>query len=249
MNSKIGIFDSGIGGVTVLKECVKLCPNFEYFYYSDSIHNPYGDRSKDVIISYCDTIVRSFVDKGCKIIIIACNTASAMAVEYLRDHYIDIHFIAIEPAIKLAYDANSNGTLIMATRGTLDSDKFKKLYNKYHHDRYYLISCVGLANLIESNNIGAIDAYLENNLSIYKGIVSNVVLGCTHYPLIKKQIRQVLGNVMFYDGSVGVARRLQSIIQNCGYFGNDCGGVFFYDSTGNVEKEKRFYQIMEESYE
>ena len=245
MNTKIGMFDSGIGGVTVLKECIKRNPNFEYLYYSDSVHNPYGDRSKEVIIGYCEKIVKSFIHQGCKIIIIACNTASAMAVEYLRDKYTDIHFIAIEPAIKLAYDTNQNGTLVMATKGTMDSQKFHELFDKYHHDGYYLISCVGLANLIENGNDDKIRNYLYDNLSIYKDRVSNVVLGCTHYPLVKNEIREVLGDVDFFDGAIGVSKQLSRIIQENGYIGSHKGSVSFFDSTGDVEKRKRFYQILE----
>lgn len=142
MNTKIGVLDSGIGGVTVLKECMKIVPQFEYLYYSDSIHNPYGDQSQEVVIGYCDKIVRQLIDKGCYIIIIACNTASAMAVDYLREKFSNIYFIAIEPAIKLAYDMSCDGTLIMATKGTMDSERFHLLYDKYHHDNFYLLSCV-----------------------------------------------------------------------------------------------------------
>ena len=246
MITKIGIFDSGIGGVTVLKECIHLNPGFEYLYYSDSIHNPYGDQSKDTVIDYCVKIVDLLIYKGCKIIIIACNTASAMAVQYLRDHYSSIHFIAIEPAIKLAYDTNQKGTLVMATKGTMDSEKFHDLYEKYHRDGYYLISCVGLANLIESNRKEEIAQYLRDNLSFYKDKVSNVVLGCTHYPLIKKQIREVLGDVEFYDGAFGVAKQLKRIILEFGYIGDQSFSISFKDSTGDVEKEKRFYEILEE---
>ncbi len=249
MNTKIGVIDSGIGGVTVLKECLKVVPNFEYIYYSDSIHNPYGDQSQDVVIGYCDTIVSQLIDKGCKIIIIACNTASAMAVEYLRNKYKDIYFIAIEPAIKLAYDMGHGGTLIMATKGTMDSDRFHTLYDKYHHDNYYLLSCVGLANLIESDNYDRVMDYLVQHLSQYKGKVSNVVLGCTHYPLIKKEICKVLGNVTFYDGAIGVSKQLKRTIDE-NYFvsSNDCK-VIFMDSMNSEEKKSRFYQILEGVYE
>ena len=226
------MFDSGIGGVTVLKECIKNNPNFEYFYYSDSKHNPYGDRNQDIIIGYCDKIVNILINSGCRIIIIACNTASA---------------IAIEPAIKLAYDMSNDGTLIMATKGTMDSERFQQLYDKYHHDNFYLLSCVGLANLIETDNVDEIRKYLRDELAIYKGRVSNIVLGCTHYPLVKKYIREVLGDVTFYDGSFGVAKRLNQIIINNNFIG-DGEGILFKDSTNNIEKKERFFKILESDY-
>lgn len=244
MYTKIGVFDSGIGGVTVLKECINLVPDFEYLYYSDSLHNPYGDKSTDEVKKFAKNIVDELISNGCKIIIIACNTASAIAVEYLRESYSDIQFIAIEPAVKLAYDCSHDGTLIMATKGTMDSEKFKNLYDKYHHDNFYLLSCVGLANLIENGNREKILKYLRDNLSFYAGKVSNVVLGCTHYPLIKREIIDVLGDVTFYDGSYGVAKQLSRIIDNYGYIGSK-NKVLFKDSTGDVEKVKRFYQILE----
>ncbi len=248
MKTNIGIFDSGIGGVTVLKECIKLNPNFNYYYYSDSINNPYGDKSQDEVIKMCEKIVKNFINKSCYIIIIACNTASAMAVSYLREKYKDIHFIAIEPAIKMVYDTSIDGTLIMATKGTLDSEKFNLLYDKYHHENFYLYSCVGLANLIEKGNYKEIVEYLNDNISKYKGKVSNVVLGCTHYPLIKSEIRDVLGNVTFYDGSNGIARRLRNIIEENNFIGRG-KNISFIDSSNNLDKEIRFYRVLEEKNE
>ena len=194
--TKIGFFDSGIGGVTVLRECLRLNPNFEYFYYSDSIHNPYGDKSQNEILSIIDSIVVQLIQKGCFIIVIACNTASAIGVSYLREKYPDIIFIAIEPAIKLAYSNNcGSGTLIMATKGTMESEKFHSLYELYHCLDFYLLPCVGLANLIEHGDMKTLHQYLVKYLSSYKGRVSSVVLGCTHYPIIKDEIQEILGNV------------------------------------------------------
>ena len=240
---KIGVFDSGIGGVTVLNECIRLNPNYEYLYYSDSLHNPYGDKNKDEVISYCEVIVKYFIKKGCKIIIIACNTASAISVKYLRDKYRNIYFIAIEPAIKLAYNNSCDGTLILATKGTIDSDKFKVLYDKYHHDNFYLYSCVGLANLIEDGDRDKIYNYIKDNLAIYDGKVSNIVLGCTHYPLIKDIISMVIHDVTFYDGGIGVAKHLDNYLKNNNYSGDE-KIIIFKDSTGDVEKENRFYELL-----
>lgn len=247
-STKIGFFDSGIGGVTVLKECVKQVPNFEYIYYSDSLNNPYGDKSKEEVLEIASNIVNYLIDKGCNIIVIACNTASAICVEYLRRNYPDIWFVAIEPAVKCAYDNLEDNTLIMATRGTMDSEKFHTLYDKYHRNNFYLKSCVGLANLIESGNSDEIKKYLVDNISEYKNKVNSVVLGCTHYPLIKDEIREVLGNVTFYDGSVGVAKRLKKIIDSNNFIGNGKGDILFVDSSNNSYKEKRFKNLLDKYY-
>lgn len=247
--TKIGFFDSGIGGVTVLRECLKLKPNFQYLYYSDSIHNPYGDKSEEEVISIVSSVVSYLIDQGCYIIVIACNTASAICVSYLREKYPHIYFIAIEPAVKLAYTSNSlGGTLVMATKGTMDSEKFHILYEKYHRDNFYLLSCVGLANLIEHGDVEAIRLYLEENLSIYRGKVSSVVLGCTHYPIIKDEIRKVLGSVTFYDGAKGVALQLSNVIDNNNFKETGIRNVSFLDSSGDIRKEKRFKKLLEESY-
>lgn len=249
-NTNIGFLDSGIGGVTVLRECIKLLPNFKYVYYSDSINNPYGDKSKDEIINIVNDIVVKLIDMECYVIVIACNTASCICVDYLRDKYKNISFIAIEPAIKLACDNEKNtNTLIMATKGTIDSDRFHALYDKYNNDNFYLLSCVGLANLIENGKKIELEKYLVDSLSYYKDKVSSIVLGCTHYPLIKDEIRKVLGNVSFYDGSFGVAKQLKRIIIEKEYKNLDEKKILFLDSSCDIIKEKRFFDILEDNYE
>ena len=198
--NKIGVFDSGIGGVTVLKEIIKLLPNEDYFYFSDSKNNPYGDKSDDEIKEICDNNTKYLLSKNCKAIVVACNTASAKAIDYLREKYKDTLFIAIEPAYKMVYDyAYEKPTLVMATKATIESERFNLLLKKYDNHKTYLLPCVGLANLIEEGNHEEIISYLQNNLSEYKGIVQNVVLGCTHYPLIQNEIKSVLGEVEFFN--------------------------------------------------
>lgn len=243
MHTKIGVFDSGIGGATVLKECLKLCPDFEYIYYSDSKNNPYGDKRKEEVLNISSKICDYLINEGCKVIIIACNTASAISVDYLREKYKDIIFIAIEPALKVAYDSNElEGTLIMATIGTMDSERFNNLYDKYHYDNFYLLSCSGLANIIE-HDYEKLENYLKDNLSKYKDKVKSVVLGCTHYSLIKKEIYDILGDVTFYDGNIGLAKRLRKIIEENNVIGGN-NKITFIDSSNDSEKEKRFWNIL-----
>ena len=173
----IGIFDSGIGGVTVLKEIIKEIPNENYIYYSDSKNNPYGDKKDNEILRICDNIVKYLINKDCKVIVIACNTASAKAVSYLRNKYKNIPFIAIEPAYKMVHDfAYNEQTLVMATKGTIESEKFNILYNKYDNHKTTILPCIGLADLIEEGNKEKIEKYLKDLLEKYKGKVKNVVL-------------------------------------------------------------------------
>lgn len=246
----IGVLDSGIGGVTVLREILKQRINAKFIYYSDSKNNPYGDKSEDEVYSIIKGVVDYLLDSGCIAIVVACNTASAICVKRLREEYPDTLFIAIEPAYKMVHDYNPKGkTLVMATEGTIKSEKFLTLFNKYDNKNTILLPCKGLAELIEEGNEVKIDRYLDDNLSKYKDI-DNVVLGCTHYPLIKKNIRRVLGNVKFFDGSLGVSKELVRQLELRGItFDNKSFSVDFIDSSGNVSKENRFMELMSSSYE
>lgn len=244
-DGKIGIFDSGIGGVTVLKEIIKILPKEDYIYYSDSINNPYGDKTEAEILKICDKIVTFFLEKKCKIIIIACNTASAKASNYLRNKYKEIPIIAIEPAYKMVYDfAYDDPTLVMATQGTIESEKFNLLYKKYNNNKTIIMPCIGLADLIENEKYKEINIYLMEKIGKYKGKINNVVLGCTHYPLIKNEIKNVLGKVKFFDGAENVAKHLSEILKENNILNNGKGKVEFMDSQGLVSKKNRFLEIL-----
>ncbi len=236
----IGVFDSGVGGVTVLRELLKLLPKENYLYYSDTINNPYGDKSNNEIKEISDRVVNFLINQGCKIIVIACNTASAISKDYLRNKY-NVPIIAIEPAYKSV--PNNEKTLVMATNATINSDKFQNLFNTYDNHNTILLSCSGLADLIEENNKEKIITYLEDKIGKYKG-VKNVVLGCTHYPLIKEEITKVLGNVNFYDGSEGVAKHTKEVLEKENLLEQKEGKIIFIDSNNNKEKERLFYEYL-----
>lgn len=240
----IGIFDSGIGGVTLFKEILKQLPNYKYIYYSDSLNNPYGDKSYDELIKITENIVNYLIQEGCETIVIACNTASAICKDYLRRKF-NIPIIAIEPAYKMVYDYNYLGkTLILATKGTLESSKFKELYQKYDNHNTSIYECVGLADLIENDDKKAVKEYLNVNIKKFRG-VENVVLGCTHYPLIKEKIKEILGNVIFYDGSLGVVKELSRIIKK-EEIKSSHQKITFIDSSNQKIKEDRFFNILKQ---
>lgn len=245
MKKKIGVFDSGIGGVTVLKEILKVLPKEDYIYYSDSKNNPYGDKEDEQIIKYCDNIMKFLLKQNCKAIVIACNTASAKAADYLRKKYANIPIIAIEPAYKMVHDfAYDKPTLVMATKGTIESEKFNMLYNKYDNHKTQLVPCVGLADLIEEDREKEIDDYLEKNIGKYKGNVKNVVLGCTHYPIIKNKIERVLGEVEFFDGAEKLAEHVKKVLEKNGNTNKGKGQIMFIDSQNLKKKEIRFFEIL-----
>ena len=246
----IGIFDSGIGGVTVLREIIKVLPNENYIYYSDSKNNPYGDKSKEEIRERCEEIFRFLLERKCKAVVIACNTASAVASGYLREKHKNIPIIAIEPAYKMVHDYSyDKETLVMATKGTIESEKFNLLYHKYDNHKTTLLECVGLADVIEEGNEEKIKNYLEENIGEYKGKVENVVLGCTHYPLVQKEIGQVLGgNIRFFNGASRLAVHLKDVLEEKNLISEkqEQGKIEFIDSLAKKEKEERFYKFLEE---
>ena len=245
----IGIFDSGIGGVTVLKEIIKVLPNENYIYYSDSKNNPYGDKSDKQINALCENIVKLLIEQKCKIIVIACNTASAKSVQYLRKKYTHIPFIAIEPAYKMVYDyAYDESTLVMATKGTIESEKFNLLYHMYDNQKTILLPCVGLADLIEEGNSSKIKIYLKQYLEPYKGKIQNVVLGCTHYPLVQHEIEETLGQVHFFNGASYLAIHLKNVLQEKNLINHQPkkGSIQFIDSSNDEQKKNRFFEILKE---
>lgn len=244
MNRPIGILDSGIGGVTVLKEILQILPNENYIYYSDSIHNPYGEKTKEEVFNYVDEIIKYFIDRNCKVVVFACNTATALAIENIRKKYPDLIIIGIEPAYKMVHDKSKNKkTLVMATPATIQSEKFQTLYHEYNNHKTILLECGGLANLIENGKYEEIKKYLKEKLPQNENI-EVVVLGCTHYPLIKNEIEEVLGNVIFYDGGIGVAHRLKNLLEENNLVSNDRQIISFYDSSNNIDKETRFYELL-----
>lgn len=241
----IGVFDSGIGGVTILKELEKDYPNLDYYYYSDSSHNPYGEKTEEEIKIITKNIVEFLIQKGCKIIIIACNTASTIAVDYLRNQFPNTSFIATVPAIKVAYDKYPDTkTLVMATNGTFHSELWKSLYHSYHNPDTEILFCNGLAHLIEEENYDKIREYLKQYLTPYQGY-ETIVLGCTHFPIIKDEITNVLGHVHFCESKEGISKRLGILLQRFHIKQkNHKGNIIFYDSSHAKQKEERFSNLL-----
>ncbi len=242
---KIGVFDSGIGGVTVLREMIKVLPEENYSYYSDSKNNPYGDKTTEEVQILCDKIVQNFIEKDCKAIVIACNTASSKAVEFLRRKYPEMIFVAIEPAYKMIHDyAYDKETLVMATKGTIQSERFNVLLKKYDNHKTFLLPCVGLADTIEQGNKQEMKECLQELLKDYKGKVENVVLGCTHYPLVQEEIQEILGPVQFFNGAFSLAKRLKNVLAEKQLLNHGEGQIEFEDSQGLEEKQIRFFELL-----
>ncbi len=252
---KIGVFDSGIGGASVLKELIRIMPNEEYIYLSDSKNNPYGDRSLEELLTICEKNVEYLLENNCDVIVIGCNTASVKTADILRKKYNDVPIFAIEPAYKVVHDFSyENPTLVMATKGTIESEKFNSLYHKYDNKKTYLISCVGLADVIEEGNEEKIIACLEKYLNEYKGKIKNVVLGCTHYAFITDEISKILGDVKFFYGAEALARHVKNEVEgkydlssNENNEMNDVNkNIRFVDTSNSDFKKKRFEDFINE---
>lgn len=215
MNRKIGVFDSGIGGITVLKEIIKNLPNEDYLYYCDSKNNPYGEKSDIELLEITNNIVNFFIKKDVKIIVVACNTATTRCIKTLRKMYPDILFVGTEPAIKLACSNNYKNILVMATPSTMTSKRTNELINLYKKDNQniMLLACEGLANKIETNDKNGMNILLDKLLFNYKNKnIDCIVLGCTHYPYIKKDIKKRITNCEIIDGSKGVAKQVKKLL-------------------------------------
>ena len=217
MNKKIGIFDSGIGGTTTLKEIQNILPNEDIIYYADSKNNPYGSKTKEELELITSNIVDYLIKRDIKIIVIACNTATTNCIDYLRNKYKDIIFIGTEPAIKVACDKNYKNILVLATPTTISSERTHELVNnnKKDYENFYLVPCNGLANAIERNDTIKIDELLKEILTPYQDKnIDAIVLGCTHYPLIKNKIQSYFKNAQLIDGNKGVANQVKYQLQN-----------------------------------
>ena len=256
-NSKpIGIFDSGIGGLTILKEIVKILPNEDVIYISDDKNCPYGSKTSNEIRELSKQNTRKLIEMGSKIIVVACNTASMASVDILRS-YFDISFIAIEPAIKPASNDTVSGVFgILATKSSIESDHLKELCNKYADDKTIVTQAgVGLVKLVENNKQDSEEAkeLLTKYISpmIKKGI-DHLVLGCTHYAFFKKSLLEITENknITIVNPAKSIAKQLQRIMRTENLFSDSPtkGELTFISTLTDVKCkriEERFLQYLE----
>lgn len=218
-NKVIGLFDSGIGGTSIWKEIVQLMPYENTIYVADSANAPYGHKSKDEIIERCIQNTEFLLNKNSKIVVVACNTATTNAIDYLRAHY-DIPFIGIEPAIKPAALLSKTGAIgILATKGTLSSQLFEKTASD-HAQNVETIEQVGegIVSLIEDGKLEseAMDNLLNRYIQpMLMKQIDHLVLGCTHYPYLIPQLQKIVGpQVTIIDSGRAVAKQTLTILQN-----------------------------------
>lgn len=222
MQRPIGVFDSGVGGISVLRELVALMPNENYIFYGDSKNAPYGTKSLEEVQRLTCQDAEYLMDQGVKALVVACNTATSAAIQILRERYPDMPVIGIEPALKPAVLAKENPrVLVMATPMTLREEKFRLLMEKYETKAQILpLPCPGLVEFVERGELESkeLEAFLRRLFIEYQEQpVDCVVLGCTHYPFVKGMIQKVLGEqVQLFDGGAGTARETHRRLEECG---------------------------------
>ena len=209
----IGVFDSGMGGISVLKELYEVMPDENYIYFGDSRNAPYGTRPLEEVRQLTLASVKKLLDQGAKGIVVACNTATAAAVRHLRRMYPDVPLVGIEPALKpAALQPGHPSVLVMATPMTIRGDKFRRLKRQYESEADITgLPCPGLMEFVESGNIQGTDLreFLAGLLAPYLGRIDSIVLGCTHYSFLRRLIRELAGSgVQIFDGGNGTAREM-----------------------------------------
>ena len=240
----IAVFDSGIGGVSVLKELISVLPNEKFIYFGDTVNAPYGVKGVEEVRSLTFAAYKMLKAMGIKAFVIACNTATSAAVASLREENPNDIIIGVEPALKPAVKCCEHPTVaVLATPLTLKEEKFAVLLNKFGSDaRVIPFACPGLVEFVERGEItgDALHSFLDDLLSpLKKEKLDAVVLGCTHYPFVKAEISRVLGeNVQIFDGNLGTARETRRRLEENGLLNNSCdkGSVIFIDSS-HPEKE------------
>jgi glutamate racemase len=240
-NKPIGIFDSGIGGTSIFKEVHALLPNENCIYLADSINAPYGNKSKDDIVALSIKNTEFLINKGCKIIVVACNTATTNSIDYLRENY-SIPFIGIEPAIKpAALNTQTKAIGILATKGTLSSHLFHKTTDLYASG-IKVIEQVGegIVPLIESGKVDSNEMQLLLEMYLKPMLDQNIdylVLGCTHYPYLIPMLSKMLpSDVKIIDSGLAVAKQTQSVLNSNSLLNStDSKPAIKLFSNGNVK--------------
>ncbi|MFK7801689.1 MAG: glutamate racemase [Anaerolineae bacterium] len=215
----IGVFDSGLGGLSVLSEIHKVCPAESTLYFADQQNIPYGSRSEAEVQRFSHQICQYLLGRGATIIVVACNTATAAAIDWLRTHYPETQFVGMEPALKPAVSLTRSGKIgVLATAGTFKSQRYAQLMNRYAQDvQLFQNSCVGLVEQIEAGKIAdpetkeMLEAFIDPMLT--EGI-DTLILGCTHYPFVHPLIKSIVGErVHLIDPAPAVAKQTKYLLE------------------------------------
>ena len=254
MNQKenyIAVFDSGVGGISVLRHLRAQLPGERFLYFGDSANAPYGTRSRAEVCRLTLAAAEKLTRRGIKALVVACNTATSAAINELRKTYPELIVVGIEPALKLACDRFPGGRIgVMATPMTLREEKFAALEHRYAHAcRIFELPAPGLVELVEGGRADSpeAEALLERLLGPLRGKLDALVLGCTHYPFAAPAIRRVLGDgVALLDGGEGTARETRRRLAEAGLLENGGGSVLLENSSPDpalIERSRKLLEI------
>ena len=246
----IALFDSGVGGISVLRELVALLPQEKFLYFGDSANAPYGKKTTEQVRQLTLDAAQMLVQRGIKALVVACNTATAAAIQQLRQQYPDLIVVGIEPALKLAADRFPRGTVgIMATQVTLREEKLAGQLERFPEMNILRIPAPGLVELIEQGKLNDPQTYgfLKEILLPHKGKLDALVLGCTHYPFVKDAIANILGpETVLLDGGAGTARQTKRCLEQQGLLYDGPGCVQIENSSFDKGMVQLSYQLLEE---
>lgn len=247
----IAVFDSGVGGISVLRQLRKLLPEENYVYYGDSANAPYGVRSTEEVRALTLAAAKKLTTTyPVKALVVACNTATAAAITTLRTQYPDLIVIGIEPALKLAADSFPGGNLgVLATEVTLREEKFDALMSRFSREcTVYKIPAPGVANLIEEgkNDSPEMISLLKTLLEPYVGKLDALVLGCTHYPFVTRNIAAIMGpKTQLLHGGKGTARETKRRLEKAGLLRSGEGSVEILNSSESKKMLRLSHALLE----
>ncbi len=250
-NDYIAVFDSGVGGISVLRQLRRLMPGERFLYYGDSANAPYGTRSTQEVRALSLALARQLMPRGLKALVVACNTATAAAITQLREAYPDLIVVGVEPALKPAADRFPGGTVgVMATSVTLREEKFARLTERFSQRcRVVKLPAPGLVELVEAGKANSPEsrALLEALLLPWAGRLDALVLGCTHYPFAAPTVRQILGDgTAIFDGGEGTARETRRRLALAGLLEEGRGELTVENSAASEEMTALCQRLLED---
>ena len=245
----IAVFDSGVGGISVLRQLLRVLPQERFLYFGDCANAPYGSRSTEEVRRLSLTAADRLLRRGLKALVVACNTATSAAITDLRETYPDLIVVGIEPALKLAADRFPGSRIgVMATKVTLREEKFARLMERFSDaNAIYAIPAPGMVELIEAGKAESpeMDALTEELLGPYRNRLNALVLGCTHYPFAEKSIAKALGgNTVLLHGGMGTALQTRRRLEAAGLLHTGPGEVVFETSGDRERFEKLCRELL-----
>lgn len=250
MKGNIGVFDSGLGGLWILKYLTLELPEYNFIYYADQAHIPYGAHTPEEIKNFSSVITDFLIEKDCNLVVIACNTATSAAIKILREKY-DIPFVGIEPAIKPASENSKTKHIgVLATKVTAEGQKLQDSIEQYAHDvEVHTAIGYGLVELVEEGKADSEEAetllrtYLE---PMIENNIDQLVLGCTHYAFLINRIKKIVSDkVHIVDPAPAVVKRVKQIVEENNILPLDNKkGPEIFTSGPNLEKVKEFFKVI-----